>query len=611
MTQMRYLPQRLVVMLLLAGGLAARSPQPPPLFPLDELRPGMTGIGRTVFAGDTIEEFKVHIIGLLRNVMGPKRDLVLARLEGGPLERTGVMQGMSGSQVYIDGRLLGAVSYSLGSFPREPLAGITPIGEMLDAVNSGGTRTSAGAIVSPTATPAEAYAALSRIATQIAAPLGRLPGDARVVGPATIADIAPALRPIGAAMVLSGFDPGVDHEIRQALSIATARQSPGAPVRPTPESGTLRPGDAVGMSLIHGDFEMGATGTVTLVDGARVYAFGHPFLNLGPTSFAMTRARVHGVLPSLDTSMKIATLGPVIGTMSQDRATAVGGTLGPAPSELEVNVTLNSLRAPERKFTFYVLRDQLLTPLFTYVAILNSLVSYERQAGALTVSATGTISFGKDGQVEIDDIFTGDTTVALTSAGVTSAVAAAATNEFRATLPEKMDVTLHVGERQASTSIERAWLDTTRPAPGATHTLNVLLRNYRGDTETVSLPVVMPAQASGPLTLLVSDAATLAGLEQRDLKPGKPSTWPALLAQMNSVRRNNRLYVRLISSTAGTVVSGETLPALPASVRSVLDEDKTVATAPVAKTVIGAWERRLDRAVRGSRELTVTLTPRN
>jgi hypothetical protein len=119
-------------------------------------------------------------------------------------------------------------------------------------------------------------------------------------------------------------------------------------------------------------------------------------------------------------------------------------------------------------------------------------------------------------------------------------------------------------------------------AEAATHTLQVLLRNYRGDTETLSLPVVMPAQASGPLTLLVSDAATLTGLEQRELKPGKPSSWPALLAQMNAARHNNRLYVRLIATSAGTVVAGDTLPALPASVRSVLDEDKTVASAPVA-----------------------------
>jgi hypothetical protein len=137
-----------------------------------------------------------------------------------------------------------------------------------------------------------------------------------------------------------------------------------------------------------------------------------------------------------------------------------------------------------------------------------------------------------------------------------------------------------------------------------------MLRNYRGDTETVSIPVVMPTQASGPLTLLVSDAPTLAVLEQRELKPAKPATWPALLGQLNTTRRNNRLYVRLISTSAGTVVAGDTLPALPASVRSVLDDDKTVATSAVSKTVIGAWEQRLDRAVRGSRELTFTLTNR-
>jgi len=365
------------------------------------------------------------------------------------------------------------------------------------------------------------------------------------------------------------------------------------------------------MSLIHGDFEMGATGTVTHVTGNQIYAFGHPFLNLGPTSFAMTQARVFTILPSLDSSMKIATLGPVIGTMTQDRATAVGGTMGAVPRELEVNLTLSSGRGPDHRFSFSVLHDQVLTPLFSYVAILNALIAYERQNGSMTVTARGSLSFGADGQVDIDDVYVGDTTVALASTGVTNAVAAAATNEFRATLPERLDLTLRVSERQESATIERAWLDTTKPKPGATHTLQVLLRNYRGDTETLSLPVVMPAQASGPLTLLVSDAATLTSLEQRELKPSKPSSWPALVAQMNAARHNNRLYVRLIATSAGTVVAGDTLPALPASVRSVLDEDKTVATAPVAKTVVGAWERRLDRAVRGSRELTVTLTSRD
>ena len=355
---------------------------------------------------------------------------------------------------------------------------------------------------------------------------------------------------------------------------------------------------------------MGATGTVTHVDGTRVYAFGHPFLNLGPTAFAMTQSRVYTILPSLLSSMKIATLGPVVGTMTQDRATAVGGTLGAGPRELEVNLTLSSARAPERTFKFYVLHDQMLTPLFAFVSIFNSLIAYERQAGALTVQASGSVSFGGSDKVEIDDVYTGDAAIPLAAAGITASVGLAAANEFRPALADRVDMRLRVSEDQEVATIERAWLDTTLPRPGATHTLTVQLRHYRGATENVSVPIEMPAQASGPLTLLVSDAATLSALEQRDLKPAKPASWPALLAQMNTARRNNRLYVRLIATSPGAVVGGDTLPALPASVRSVLDEDKTVASAPVTKTVVGAWERRVTRALRGSRELTVTLRPR-
>jgi hypothetical protein len=595
----------------LAGwlGLAGPRAQAQPFMPIDDVRPGMTGIGRTVFAGDTIEEFRVSVIGVLRNVVGPRRDLILARLDGGPLQSAGVIQGMSGSPVYIDGKLVGAVSYALGSFPKEPLAGITPIAEMIDAVRlPAPNRTGELALQWP-ATPAAVYGALQRLTDRVRAPLGRPAGDLRIVGPETLQDLAPVLRPIGAAMVVSGFDPAVNRDLRSALGQDAAGQAPTTASRGVTKTPTLRPGDAVGMALIRGDLEMGATGTVTYVDGNRVYAFGHPFLNLGPTSFAMTESRVYTILPSLDSSMKIATLGGVIGTMSQDRSTAVGGLLGPGPRELEVNLSLSSAGSPERKLKFFVLHDQLLTPLFAYVSILNSLIAYERQTGALTVQASGTVSFGNGEEVEIDDIFAGDTAIPLAAAGITSPVGLAAGNEFRPALAERMNVNLRVGEALEAATIERAWLDTTRPRPGATHTLTVQLRHYRGDTETVSLPIEMPAHAAGPLTLLVSDAATLSGLEQRDLRPARPASWTALLANMNAARRNNRLYVRLIAASPGAVVGGDTLPALPASVRTVLDEDKTVASAPVAKTVVGAWERRVTRALRGSRELTITLRP--
>lgn len=604
--------QRLLVPLaaglLAAGTLLASPQQPSPFMATSEIRPGMVGIGRTVFAGDAIDEFKVNILGVLHNIIGPSRDLILAKLEGGPLAATGVIAGMSGSPVYVDGKLIGAVSYALGSFPKEPFAGITPIMEMTSAVDAIGPRT-AGRDLALTwpAAPAEVFGSLHRLAERAAAPLRVSSRDLDVLGPAGLADLAPSLRPIGAAMVFSGFEPAVDAELRSALS------APGAAARPQAAHAAgsatpLRPGDPIGVTLIRGDLEMGATGTVTYVDGKRVYAFGHPFLNLGPTEFPMTQARVYAVLPSLDSSLKIATLGPVIGTMSQDRSTAIGGTLGAGPREVEVSVTLTSEHAADRRFLFHVLRDQLLTPLFSYVAVLNSLASYERQAGALSITAHGAVSFGNDGAVAIDDFFTGDNALSLAAAAAAAPVGVAASNEFRAVLPDKIDLEFAVSERQDSTSIERVWLDTTRPRFGATHTLQVLLRNYHGGEETLSIPVTMPAQAGGPLTLLVSDAPTLAALEKTEIRPGTPSSFLELLAQLNTTRHNNRLYIRLLTSSPGAVIGGETLPALPSSVRSVLDADKSIASAPLSRSVVGAWEQRLPRAVKGSRELTITLT---
>ncbi|HEX5070398.1 MAG TPA: SpoIVB peptidase S55 domain-containing protein [Vicinamibacterales bacterium] len=606
---MRHMSLSAVVAALCVGSVSAFAPQAPPVFAVRDVRAGMVGTGRTVFAGDTIEDFQVHILGVVANVLGPGRDLVLARLEGGPLAQTGVIQGMSGSPVYIDGKLLGAVSYALGSFPKEPIAGITPIGDMVSATTSNAPRGTTGDFsLEWPATPAGVMAAIARVAERAAAPLGQLAPTARVQGAASVADLAPMLRPIGAAMVMSGFDPAVGRDVRGALDAGPFDQAPTSAAAPR-ASTTLRPGDPVGMALIRGDLEMGATGTVTSVDNGRVYAFGHPFLNLGPTTLAMTQARVYTVVPSLDSSLKIAALGPVVGTMTQDRATAVGGVLGPGPAELTVNLTLVSDHAPERRLQMKVLHDQSLTPLFAYVGLLNAITAYERQSGAMTIQTSGTASFGADGTVTIDDAYSGDGAAAAAAAGASAAIGMAASNEFKPALAQSLDVTVRTSERIEATTIERAWLDTTRPTIGATCTLQVLLRDYRGATETIAIPVTMPSQP-GPVTLLVSDGQTLQTVEDRDLRPGRAGSWAELLNRMNALRHNNRVYVRLITSGPGIVVAGTPLTGLPSSVRTVFDEDKTVSATPVAKTVTGSWEQRLSRVVRGSRELTLTVVAR-
>ncbi len=606
----RRLIRTLVVPALAALALAAPGAQTS-FMPVSEIRPGMVGIGRTVYAGTQLDEFHAHIIGVLKNVVAPGRDLILAKLEGGPLATTGVMQGMSGSPVYVDGRLIGAVSYSLGTFPREPIAGITPIAEMLTAVDGAEPRAALGEFdLSWPATPDRVFASLARVAQRAAAPLRSSLLASDIVGAPSIADWAPRLRPIGAAMVASGLAPDVESRLREALAAGGSSLAGLAlDQAPLPDASPLRPGDPVGMSMLRGDMEMGATGTVTHIDGRRVYAFGHSFLNLGPTSMAMTRAQVLTVLPSLDSSMKIAAMGPVIGRMTQDRTTAVGGLLGSGPDELAVTLSIESERAPARRLRFNVLHDQSLTPLFAYVAILNSLTTYVRQAGATSVTTQGSVTFTGLGTLQIDDAFSGEQAIAQAGAAAMNPIGAIAGNTFRPTLPSALDLTVRVSETEAYSTIERIWLDTTRPTLGGTHTLHVMLLHYRGGSEVVSLPVTMPAQATGPVTLLVVDGATLSALEQKDIRPTPPRTLEALFARLQEPPTGNRLYVRLLTASTGTAVAGEALPSLPASVLAALDTDKSVGSAELTRAVVGAWDRRLPRVIRGSRELTLTLRP--
>lgn len=579
--------------------------------PIGDVRPGMVGTGRTVFAGDTLEDFRVNIIGVLKNVIAPGRDLIVARLEGGPLAQTGVIQGMSGSPVYVDGKLIGAVSYALGSFPREPIAGITPIAEMIAAMRDAPARTGTTEFdLTWPATPEQIYGALGRVVNRAATPIRSPLRPSDIVGAASLADWAPQLRPIGAAVFATGLAPQVESALREHSVVhgptrSTVQGSGSGVQGSSPRA--LRPGDPVGMTFIRGDMEMGASGTVTHIDGAQVYAFGHAFLSQGPTTMPMTQASVLTVLPSLDSSMKIGAMGPVIGRMTQDRSVGVGGVLGRGPSELAVRVNLESAGVPARSFNFQVVHDQSLTPLFAFVSILNTLSSYDRPAGPTTITAKGHISYGAVGRMEIDDVFTGDT--ALTQAATTALtpIGALATNTFRPLLPESMEITLRVSEAEDHSTIERAWLDTVKPVSGGTHTVHVQLRRYRGGVDTVSLPITLPSRVTGPVTLLVTDAPTLTTLEQNELRPGGPASLDALFSRLRDTHANHTLHVRLLAPGPGTSIAGEAQPALPSSIQAALDADKSIAATAMPRTVVGAWQLRLPRVVRGSREVPLTV----
>jgi hypothetical protein len=594
--------------------LVVSLPAAPPYYPIGEIRPGMVGTGHTIWQGDKIEEFQVHILGVLHNVIGPKRDLILARLEGGPLAQTGVIAGMSGSPVYLDGRLMGAVSYSLGSFSKEPIAGITPIAEMIDAATLDTPRAPIGvrARLEMPVTP-ESIATAMRASMSWARPFADRPGDVQIFGVGVNSQVATMLRPIATPLNLGGFSPDVAEMLGASfrdygfLPVAGGGAAGQSPV-PGLQTG-LRPGDAVGVSIVGGDFSMAATGTVTEVIGNRVYAFGHPFFNLGPIAFPMTKAYVHTLLPSMTSSMKIATTGEVIGTVQQDRATTIAGLMGAAPATIPVKISLESERGFKKQFEFRVVNDQLFTPLFTYASILSTLTSYERETGAATFSIKGTMNVKSHGAITIEDLFSGNSASPSAAGSIVAPLTFLLGNDFEPIEIEAVDVTIQSTEQPRTATIERVWLDGVRARAGRTVPLKVLMRTYRGEEVVRTVSLAIPANASGALSVMVSDGSRLAQWERREVRqPTEPRSVPQLMRALNTLRKNNRLYVRLLASDAGAVVSGEPLSSLPPSVMGVLEADRSTGDfVPLRNATLGEWNLPTEYAVVGSRMLTINV----
>ncbi|HJQ99183.1 MAG TPA: SpoIVB peptidase S55 domain-containing protein, partial [Candidatus Polarisedimenticolaceae bacterium] len=372
----------------------------PTTLPFESIRPGMKGIGRTVFQGDRIEEFSVEIVGTIPHI-GPEQDLILARCSGGPLATTGIMAGMSGSPVFIDGKLIGAVAYSWG-FSKEAIAGITPIGEMLAIGARGdlsggkrraGARVAWSEVLASTERPADLPAFFAQHLDRLGArPVSgaspALPLAVAGLGAAGIARIAPEL-------TRGGFLP-----MQSSAPSAAAAAAPGA----------LQPGSPVGVKLVRGDVDMTATGTVTWVDGDRLYAFGHPLYGLGEVDLPLTGARIETLLASLERSAKIAVPLGEAGAFRQDRASAIFGKLGASPSMIPIRLQLTDGSGTKRTYAFDVADDPMLAPILLYLSLQGVVETVERTFGAATVRLQEGSVIKVDGSedIRLDNLFAGD-----------------------------------------------------------------------------------------------------------------------------------------------------------------------------------------------------------
>src|ERR1043166_6153053 len=358
------------------------------VFPVSELREGMKGTARSVFHGEKSEEFQVEILGVMPNWIGPKQDMIVGRLSGANAERTFVFAGMSGSPVYIDGKLVGAISYSF-PFAKEPICGITPIEQMIAAVE---TTTLAAAPKHSTRT--FSYAELMSdtwrpaIATTVAtSPIASGFSSGSMLMAVAGQTIAPITTPVTFSGIsqktLDQFAP----ELLAAGILPVAAAGGASAITPMKrfDEDTLRGGDSVAVHLTRGDISLAAAGTVTLRDGEKIYAFGHPFFQLGTTNLPMSESHVVTVVPNANNSFKLAVPDDLVGTISQDRATAIYGKLGEEPRMLPVKVRLTNSRGVTTEMNFESAVDEILTPLIMNAGISSMLMSQERGLGDSTI----------------------------------------------------------------------------------------------------------------------------------------------------------------------------------------------------------------------------------
>jgi len=588
--RLRYLTAtRLALVLLTAAGVCAFAAPAAPaaststgVIPFKQVTAGMKGVGRSVFKGSNVEEFNVEILATMENIL-PKKSLIIAKLDGGPLRETGIIEGMSGSPIYLNGRLAGAVAYSWG-FGKEPICGVTPIEEMLDLFERGtGSGTISGkppGAAGPPAGRAGEPAPLSLLAypdqmvsfLSQARPLSASPFS-RVSLPASLTPLRPTL-------VFSGYSPDVARQWFSAFEAMSLRPvmggSPGplAAAAAASAPAPLTPGSAFGVNLVRGDLDVTAIGTVTYAEGDRVLGFGHPLLSMGSTAMPMTRAHVYGYFPSLASSFKLAAPLEEIGAITQDRFSGVAGLKGASVKMVPVRVEMTNPDGAARSYKFDIVPDPLLTPGLLNLSLLSLLSAEEKEVGDITLrlreGSRIQVSDGLD--VKLDNLFSGDLSALYASGTVAYMTYLLLNNDDRPSTIEGVNLLFDYLDERRVARIEKIWLERQTATPGETLDLHVDLKPFRGDPTTVKVPLKIPEEApQGKALLQVGDSLTLSRMEA--VAGGAsfvPRSLEHLVWLLNHIRANQKIYATLIRPDNGAFVSGERLPNLPPSISTVI-----------------------------------------
>jgi len=586
-----------VLSLPLSAVIQAQTPKPIETIPVEQIHAGMKGVAYTVFQGTKPEPMDVEVLGILKNADGPKGDVILVRLGGTKAEYTGVVAGMSGSPVYLDGKLAGALAFRIGEFSKEPIAGVTPIAEMLEI--SALDRNPASAPIEATSV---AHSASKTASPGIANP------------PSQQAAFTNYLKPIETPLVFNGFSEDTVQRFATQFSSAGIVPVMGAgSVSDDKQPEPMEPGSSVSAILVQGDMNIAATCTVTYMDAQHLLACGHPLMQFGMVDLPMTKSTVLATLPSPLNAFKIVNATETVGAFVQDRHNGILGEFGKKAEMIPVTLTIHGESA-DKQFHYEVLNNARLSPVAMMATVFNALHGVNEYGDETTYRMNGSITVDGYPDVTMQDMF------ATADGGQPGAMLAAISlgdrfsrifdNPYSVPAIHGVQLDFNVVRERRWARLESARTDITEARPGDDITIEAMLRPYRGEGVVQHIPIHIPTSTSkGPLRILVSDGDTLDHLRRGSSLLGRKLDLAATIAFLNKEHVNNRVYVSLLEADPEAMIADKVMPTLPLSVMNVMDgmrgtQDMVVSS---ESSVNEAATIPLDYVVAGAQVLTITI----
>jgi hypothetical protein len=610
------IPALCAALFCLVASLPATALDKPAIFPLDQIHTGMRGTALTVFEGTKPESMEVEVLGILRNVNGPKSDIILVRLHGTKPEYTGVVAGMSGSPVYFDGKLAGALAFRIGEFSKEPIAGVTPIEEMFE-INALDNEPG------PQSVPVNST---SRTGQNTTGPASSGPaksshnqaGRSDMASPGIESqsyseNFRDYLKPIDTPFVFNGFsDSSLQRYADQfaAVGIVPVMGTGSSSDSKQPEP--IEAGSAVSAVLVRGDMDIAATCTVTYVDPQRLLACGHPLLQFGEVDLPMTKATVLATLPSPLNAFKIVNTTETVGAFVQDRRAGILGELGHEPKMIPVTVTLHGGPAL-KEFHYEVLNNAKLSPLAMMATVFNALHNTNEYGEDITYRMNGELSVKGYPNVMMHDMFApldnGQPAAALAAASIGEHFGRIYSNPYDAPDVEGVKLDFDLVRERRSAQLEASRTDVTEARPGDTITVETVIRPYRGERFVQQIPIRIPtSEPKGTLRILVSDGDTVDRVHHAAPMSRGLGLGPTI-GLLNKERSNDRVYVSLFDSDPEAMIADKIMPTLPLSVINVMDNMRGTQDMVVLgeSSVSEASTEPLDYVVSGAQMLTINI----